>query len=148
MTGIIRELADRKKSGCPICAEFHAPATRCRFEAMAGRITKLLEANKLIPSLLAANQEATKLAQYYQGLLNKADAAHTILMTILEGHEEIGEQIAEEYIGALDTWATPYINQNTAEPLQPSVQESSTPNETEDKPSTTTESGGSSLILS
>lgn len=103
---ILTNLLDRKNGGaCSVCGYTHNIQTQCSREAMAFRISKLLEANQIIPSLLQANKEATVLAGGYKMLLKKADEAHAILMNILETHGDTGAKIREEYLGALNSWA-------------------------------------------
>lgn len=129
---IITNILDRKQGGpCQICNESHDIKTRCRFEAMARKIVRLTEANSYIPSILAANKEATTLAQHFQSLLKKADQAHTILMEILSLPEyPDGELIKARYLGELDKWAKESISQDTQEQLELLAPENSTPPET------------------
>lgn len=141
----VRSILERKQGGpCAICNEAHPIQNRCRYEALAAKITKLTEANSFIPQILQANKEATSLAIHYQGLLKKADEAHAILMEILEKHGETGEQIKLEYLERLDKWASKSINQDTQEQLNLFSPGDLTPNEKSDKPSIILESGGSS----
>lgn len=143
MTNLITDLMDRKGKPCGICNEMHIPQNRCRFDALARKIQKLMEANALIPQILQHNKEATELAKHFQGLLKQADGAHTILMGILEDPKYAdGQAIKERYLEELNKWAASKLtSQDTEEQLPLFSQENSTPSEKSDKPSTTMESG-------
>lgn len=52
--------------GCPTCLEVHSLKSRCSHDALVRRISKLAEANKLIPSIMKANKEATDLANTFR----------------------------------------------------------------------------------
>jgi len=122
---------------CPICGQHHPPQNRCQFEHLSKRVTLLLEANQIIPSLMQANKEAVTTAKQFQILLKKADEAHTVLMEVLAERGEIGEEIKNEYLWRLDNWAKETLNQNT-EQLSLGI-ENSTSSEQSDKNSTETE---------
>ena len=145
MSEIITNLLDRKKGGaCQICGTPHSIQNRCASADLIRVVTKLREANSFIPQILQANKEATELATHFQDLLKIADKAHIFLMETLTKHGDIGEQIKNEYLGELDSWTKQKVestNQDTSEQLPLFNQESSTPSETSDKLSTTTESG-------
>ena len=147
MTNLIKlERGSIGNRTCGVCNEMHVPQNRCSYEALVRKITKLSEANSLIPSILSANKEAVNTATQFQAMLKQADKSNDILMEILASHGTIGEQIKNEYLGKVDEWASKYFSQDTKE--QTPDTESSTPSETSDKPSTEeTTSGESSLIL-
>ncbi len=134
MTSIITDLAERKGKACPVCLEMHVPQNRCRYEQLAGRITKLSQANQLIPSILQANKEAVTMAEHYRHLLKTADQAQTILQEVLAKHGDIGKQIQDEYMEAVDKWASQLSSQDTKEPT--SDTDNSAASEKNDKPCT------------
>ncbi len=102
----MQDLLDRKNgSPCPLCSVIHRPQVQCTREHLASKITKLLEANAMIPGLLQHNKEATQIASGLQHIVKKADEAHNILMEVLSNHGEIGETIQREYMERLDKWA-------------------------------------------
>jgi hypothetical protein len=144
MTNLITELASRKGKPCNICDEMHSSQNRCRYERLATKIVKLLEANSFIPQLIQHNKESTEIATHFQSLLKKADQAHTILMEVLSRHGDMGEKIKIEYLEKLNTWADQHSSQDTLDQRGPSSPENSTPSETNDKPSINQESGESS----
>lgn len=129
---------------CQLCTELHVPSTKCRFQALASRITKLLEANSMIPSILQAHKESVTIAQHFQILLKKADQAHAILEEVLKEYEYTGEEIKTKYLGRLDEWAKGNLNLDTSEQLPLFSPASSIPSENEDRPSTMTASGEAS----
>ena len=147
MTNLIKlERGSIGNRACGVCNEMHVPQNRCSYETLVRKITKLSEANSLIPSILSANKEAVNTATQFQAMLKQADKSNDILMEILASHGAVGEQIKNEYLGKVDEWASKYFSQDTKE--QTPDTESSTPSETSDKPSTEeTTSGESSLIL-
>jgi hypothetical protein len=144
MSNVLVDLADRKGKPCITCGEMHIIQNRCRHEVLVRRIAGLQEANGCIPSLLQANKEATDVAKCFQGLIKKADEAHTILMGILTKHGEPGEAIKTEYLEELDKWHKETLSQDTEQPTQDT--ESSISKETEDKLSTKQMSGESFLL--
>lgn len=121
---------------CGLCAELHVPAVKCNFRALATRVTKLLEANALIPQILTAQKEATVTAQYFQQILKKADQSHTILLEVLAEYEYTGEEIKNKYLERLDEWAKGNLSLDTSEQQDLFSQESSTPNGKDGKLST------------
>lgn len=148
MSNILVDLQDRKGKPCHLCNEMHIPQNRCRFEALASKIVRLTEANSLIPGLLASNKEATDLAENFRELLKRADQAHSILMEVLAENGDLGLQIGNTYLERLNEWANQSTSQGTSEKIHPSSPESSTPNESEAKPSTEeTTSGESSPLI-
>ena len=101
----MQDLLDRKNgSPCPLCSVIHRPQVQCAREHLAAKITKLLEANAMIPGLLQHNKEATESAVGFQTIIKKFDGALMLLMDILAGHGEVGEQIKNEYMEKLDLW--------------------------------------------
>lgn len=130
MSEIVTNLLDRKKGGaCQICGVPHPIQNRCKSEDLIRVVTKLREANSFIPQILAANKEATELAQHFQDLLKIADRAHTFLMETLAKYGETGEQIKNKYLGEIDSWAKASTSQDTAEQL-PLIPENSVQTET------------------
>lgn len=147
MSQIITNLLDRKKGGpCQICSEIHIPQNRCRFEALATKITKLMEANGMIPQILAANKEATTLAQYYQQLLKQADYAMTVVQEVLAENGQEG--LFNKILARIDEWQkSKTSNQPTEGPEQIPLftPESSTQSETPITNFTKKKSGSDSL---
>ena len=114
----IKELFDKKnKVKCAICNESHM-SEKCARGDLVFRIQNLVRANAMIPQLMGSNKEAVEMAQGLQGILKKADEAHTILMQILSTHGDVGDQIKNEYMGKLETWANPIIDLGTTEQLE------------------------------
>lgn len=148
MGNLITDLQSRKGKPCHICNEMHIPQNRCRFDALATKITKLMEANSLIPQILQHNKEATDLARHFQGLLKRADEAHTLLMGILEDPTyPDGLIIKAIYLEELDKWAASKLtSQDTSAPEQMPLftQENLTPPETQTENSTSPTSGETS----
>ena len=118
---------------------------RCSYEALVRKITKLSEANSLIPSILAANKEAVNTATQFQAMLKQADKANDILLEVLADHGEVGEKIKNEYLGQVNQWVSEHFSQDTKESQQDT--ESSIQNETGDKPSTEETTPGESSLL-
>lgn len=117
----LQDALDRKNGPCPVCNQMHNLQTQCSREALASKITKLMEANSLIPGLLQQNKQVTEIAKNFQSLLVKADEAHTILMDLLTGWGDIGEEIKKTYLEKLNSWAPKeIINQDICD-LQPSL---------------------------
>jgi hypothetical protein len=140
------EFMNRRKGGrCDTCLCFHPVATPCNREALSERIKKLLEVTSGIPELMKMNQEATQLAQNYRNLLVKADEAHGILVGILAGYGEIGNEIRIKYLEKLDKWARKEpSNPDTSEQLELFAPKQSILSETDSNNSTKTKSGSSS----
>lgn len=102
---ILTGLLDRKNgSPCAVCGEMHHIQDPCRRQAMASKITKLMEANSMIPGLLQHNKEATILAQQYREILKRVDESHGVLLEVFDSHGEIGKKMKEEYLEKLDKW--------------------------------------------
>ena len=142
----LKDALARKGGVCQICNHAHSLQQPCSREAMAHKITKLMEANSMIPGLLQHNKQATEIAEHFRGMLKRADEAHTMLMDILAGHGEIGIKIRDEYMERLNKWAEAELTSQDTSDNQLSLfsQEQSTSNGTEIKNSTRQPSG---LIL-
>lgn len=146
MSEIITNLLDRKKGGaCQICGTPHSIQNRCSSTDLIRVVTKLREANNFIPQILAANKEATELAQHFQDLLKIADRAHTALMEILAKYGDTGEQIKNEYLGEIEGWAKASTNQGTEEQMPLFNPENLAPTETPITNSTEKSPGSDSL---
>lgn len=134
MSGILsmKDALARKNGPCPVCGHMHAIQTQCAREALAQRISKLMEANSLIPGLLSQNKEVTELAENFRMMLVKVDDTHTILMQILSTYGNTGKEIEQKYMEALDAWAPKAkepINQDTCDQQSLFSQEFLTPQE-------------------
>ena len=107
MTNLIKlERGGIGNRACGVCNEMHVPQNRCSYEALVRKITKLSEANSLIPSILAANKEAVNTATQFQAMLKQADKANDILLEVLADHGEVGEKIKNEYLGQVIQWVS------------------------------------------
>lgn len=99
------EALERKKGlACIMCEEHHPSLTKCNRSALLTKISKLMMANSGIPDLLSQKKEAVEIAQGFQGMLKKADEAHTILMQILSGYGDTGKEISKRYLEGLNIW--------------------------------------------
>lgn len=127
-------LARKNGAPCEACGVVHDIEKPCSREALAFRIMALMQANSGIPDLLNQKKEAVQIAKTFQGLLKRADEAHTILMQILSTHGEVGEKIRVQYLMELDSWAQAkeITDPATRDQMElPLSQEPSTLNETE-----------------
>lgn len=132
---------------CQICGKIHIPANKCANQDLVHRIHKLLEANAIIPSILAANKEAVDLAAYFQDLNAKADYGFTLIQEVCAAHGETGEKIKLEFMERLDKWVAEFTNRDTSQQTQNTDQ--LTLSETNASECTPTPDGPSSqLILS
>lgn len=127
------EEARAKKEGCAICNQIHAKSGKCKRGDLVKKIQNLVRANALIPQLMGSNKEAVEIAEKLQkqvdGLQEMAkrfDEAHKILMDVLTGHGEIGEEIKKKYLGELDIWVVQHTSPDTSETAETSNQENST----------------------
>lgn len=130
---------------CQICGQIHIPANKCSNDALVNRIQRLMESNLVIPSILHANKEAVDLAQYFQDLNKRADYGFTLIQEICVRHGDVGAAIQKEFMEGLDSWLKENTNQNTPQETQSTEQLTSS--ETEDKNSTPTQDGQSSLLI-
>lgn len=129
---------------CSLCNQHHSMQKVCTFQALAGRVAKLLEANQSIPPILAANKEATTLAKYYLSMVQESAQAITIIEQVISEHPD-GEKLKASYMERLDQWRKEHFSQDTekqAESTEPSMSQ-----ESETKSSTGPTNGKPSLQL-
>jgi len=106
---------NRKSGLCEICNEPHPIQNKCGYDAMVRRITKLLEANRLIPSILEANKELTDLANMFKTMAN--DSAKALAIAEKAAMEfDNGTQVWKRFQEKLEeAWqARETLNQGTA----------------------------------
>lgn len=147
----IKKAMDKKKKadGCKICCEVHPKSGKCNRKHLIFRIENLIRANALVPGLAGSNKTAVSVAMELekqvrglQGMAKLFDESHTMLMEILKNHGEIGEQIKNQYLEKIDTWAKARISPDTSgEQGELFNQENSTQPETEISDSTKQPSG-------
>ena len=90
---------------CQVCGEGHKQMQKCGHEALVRRVTRLLEANRLIPQLMQANKEAVTTAAEFQLLLKQADQAQMFIQEVLADYGDTGVEIYQKYLTKVDAWA-------------------------------------------
>ena len=145
-------LSLNKNGPCGICGMPHKATNPCNQQAMAVKITRLMQANALIPGLMEANKEAVNCAQVYQFESKKWEKQFEMLVEVVMAHATNRDDIMKEFMGRLDVWLKDLkpIKQDTSEQQSLFNPEPLTSPETETSDSTKQPSGlvsenGSSL---
>lgn len=137
MNNAIPIIGTKQKSVCRHCGRpSHPFTTKCNYNDLLAKIEKLTQANSIIPSIMQANSETTKIANTFR-VVAENTAKAIVLLEEMVREQPNGEELWESFKVRLgDKWEAVTSVQGIGENTSPLSPESTIQSVTESKPST------------